>query len=136
MLAALTAPLAWGLFSYHVYLIWAGMTTSETSKWADWKDDIADGLVFKRKRRTRDSSGGLFDTDIEPVVNWPASNDQWLMRCDDGQPPDEEVEIFANPTRERMVSQKPDWKRVESLTEVDNLYDLGFWANIADIIPT
>ncbi len=136
MLAALTAPLAWGLFSYHVYLIWAGMTTSETSKWADWKDDIADGLVFKSKRRTRDSSGGLFDTDIEPVVIWPVSNEQWLMRCDDGQPPDEEVDIFANPTRERMVSQKADWKRVESLTEVDNLYDLGFWANIADIIPT
>jgi palmitoyltransferase len=27
----------WGLFLYHVYLIWAGMTTNESPKWADWR---------------------------------------------------------------------------------------------------
>ena len=33
LLAMFTAPMAWGFFAYHMYLIWAGMTTNESSKW-------------------------------------------------------------------------------------------------------
>lgn len=136
MLAALTAPLAWGMFLYHVYLIWAGMTTSESSKWADWKDDIADGLVFQSKRRKGVTYGRMCGADIEPVVSWPIRNHQWLVRCDDGQPPEEELDIYANRALERAVPQRSQWTRLQSLSEVHNLYDLGFWRNIADIIPT
>lgn len=136
MLAALTAPLAWGLFLYHVYLIWAGMTTNETSKWADLKDDIADGLIYQSKRQRGITNGGSSGLEVKPVVDWPISNDQWLVRCEDGQPPGDEVDIYASPTSTSLTARKSRWKRLQSLREVDNLYDLGFWRNLADIMPT
>lgn len=136
MLAALTAPLAWGLFLYHVYLIWAGMTTNESSKWADLKDDIADGFIFQSRRQAGNTDGRSPSSEVKAVANWPTSNDQWLIRCEDGQPPGDEVDIHASPTSARLVPPKPRWKRLQSLNEVDNLYDLGFWRNLADIMPT
>ena len=136
MLAALTAPLAWGLFWYHVYLIWAGMTTNETSKWADLKDDIADGLIYQSKRQGASTTGRSSGLEVKTIVNWPISSDQWLVRCENGQPPDDDVDIYASSTSTRLTSRKSRWKRLQSLNEVDNLYDLGFWKNLADIIPT
>lgn len=50
LLALFTAPLAWGLWTYHLYLIWAGTTTNENGKWGDWEADMADGCVFKGRR--------------------------------------------------------------------------------------
>ncbi|TKA79520.1 hypothetical protein B0A49_01086 [Cryomyces minteri] len=50
LLAFYTAPLPLGLLAYHVYLIWAGMTTNESAKWADWREDMHDGVVFKARR--------------------------------------------------------------------------------------
>ena len=32
---------------YHGYLIWAGMTTNESSKWSDFKEDVGDGYVYR-----------------------------------------------------------------------------------------
>lgn len=136
MLAALTAPLAGGLFLYHAYLIWAGMTTNESSKWADLKDDIADGFIFQSKRRAGNTNGLSLGIDVQPVVSWPIGNEQWLVRREDGQPPDDEVDIYANPILATMMPPKSRWKRLQSLNEVHNLYDLGFWDNLADIIPT
>lgn len=136
MLAALTAPLAWGLLLYHVYLIWAGMTTNESSKWADLKDDIADGLVFQSKRRARNINDRSLGTEIEPIVNWPISNKRWLVRRDDGQPPDDEIDIYADPALTRMTPRKSSWQRLQSLSEVNNIYDLGFRGNIADVMAT
>jgi len=26
------------------------------------------------------------------------------------------------------------WERVESLNEIDNIYDLGFWGNMVDLL--
>ena len=49
MLAASTFLLPLGLLAYHCYLIWAGMTTNESQKWADWRDDMVDGVVFNDK---------------------------------------------------------------------------------------
>lgn len=135
LLAGLTAPLAWGLFWYHVYLIWAGMTTNESSKWADLKDDIADGFIYESKRQPGNSNGRPSRSEVK-TIDWPISNDQWLVRCEDGQPPDDEVDIYAGPTSTRPTLRKPRWKRLQSLNEVHNLYDLGFWRNLADILPT
>lgn len=50
LLAALTAPLAWGLLAYHAYLIWAGMTTNETDKWGALRDEMAAGKVWRGSR--------------------------------------------------------------------------------------
>ena len=137
MLAALTAPLAWGLFLYHVYLIWAGMTTNESSKWADWKDDIADGLVFRSERHAEDHDGHLIP-EIEPFVDWPITSPQRLVRCENGKIPGVQIDSRENgemsPTRGHL-SHKSRWKRLQGLHEVDNLYDLGFWDNLADAMP-
>lgn len=135
MLAVMTAPLAWGLFLYHIHLIRVGMTTNERSKWEDWRDDIADGLVFKSERRLDDHINGQPDLGTEPLVEWPISTSQWLVRCEDGQPPD--IPLASCENGERLPSagnpsHSSPWKRLQDLHDVDNLYNLGFWDNIAD----
>lgn len=135
LLAATTAPLPLGLLAYHIYLVWAGMTTNETSKWADWKDDMADGVVYKAKRsaivardreRRRRSRGTqdpapISDSsdDDEPEVQWPNRSDQTILRTTDGKPP---------------YGQEHMWERVRSLDNVDNIYDLGFWDNVIAVM--
>ncbi len=139
MLALLTAPLAWGLFAYHIYLIWAGMTTNETSKWADWRDDITDWLVFRSERTIASNEITQKNKEVEPFVDWPISSTQQLVSSDDGQPPEDSV-IFtgadAGSIPRMYTTEKPRWKRVQSLDEIDNLYDLGFWDNMMDVMPT
>lgn len=117
MLATLTAPLAWGFFIYHVYLIWAGMTTNESSKWADYRDYIADGLVFRCERDAKGASNSHLEFEN---VDWPVSSTQQLVVCEDGQPP----------------SADETWRKLRDLSEADNLYDLGFWDNLIDILHT
>lgn len=127
MLALLTAPLAWGLFLYHIYLVWAGMTTNESGKWADWRDDITDGFVFRSERSLEGAQGGQNQANIEPMVDWPVSSTQQLISTENGQAP--EAEIQKN-------TVKQGWRQVRSLDEVDNIYDLGFWDNVLDALPT
>lgn len=139
MLAFLTAPLAWGLFCYHVYLIWAGMTTNETSKWADWRDDITDCLVFRSERATARNDAGQRDQILEPPVDWPISSTQQLVSSDNGQAPQDPVtstSAHAGPLSKDQTTEKPRWRQVQSLDEIDNLYDLGFWDNLMDVLPT
>ena len=132
MLAVMTAPLAWGLFLYHVYLVWAGMTTNESSKWADWRDDTVDGLVFRAERSIGSCQR---DAEADPLVDWPISSTQQLVSTQDGQLPNsyqQGVDIGGAETAMRS----PQWRRLKSLEEVDNLYDLGFWENFLDTLPT
>lgn len=139
MLAFLTAPLAWGMFCYHVYLIWAGMTTNETSKWADWRDDITDGLVFRSERPTACHDGGQTDQVAEPFVDWPISSTQQLVSSDDGQAPEDPAispGTHVGASLRNNISEKPRWRRVQGLDEIDNIYDLGFWDNLMDVLAT
>lgn len=136
LLAVLTAPLVWGFFLYHIYLIWAGMTTNESAKWADWRDDIADGLVFRSDRRENITgpATNLSEDMTEPRVGWPISSNQLLVRCGDGQTPyAHHLEGLMNGVESpsRGISH---WKKVGSLHEIDNLYDLGFWDNLTDAL--
>ena len=130
LLAFSTAFLPLGLLAYHSYLIWAGMTTNESQKWADWRDDMADGLVFIAKLstireylgRTPDSHGvakalGL-DAE-EPFVYWPVSSDQIVVRTRDGRAP---------------TGQEGMWRQVWDLGEVENIYDLGGWENFWNVM--
>ena len=137
MLALLTAPLAWGLFWYHTYLIWAGMTINETSKWADWRDYITDGLVFRSERTSASSVTTQDNADIGPHVDWPISSMQILVTSPDGRPPRDGAEGIKGhaETPLKIVSrvEKP-WRQVQSLDEIDNLYDLGFCDNLKDVI--
>jgi len=132
LLSALSFPLTTGLFLYHVYLVWAGTTTNETCKWADWRDDIADGVVFKAKR-TEVIDDQHRDEEIEPNVEWPISSDQFLVRTEDGKPPRFRREGETGAANEDG-EYDPRWKKVESLKDVDNIYDLGFLDNALEII--
>ena len=140
LLAASTAALPLGLLAYHCYLIWAGMTTNESQKWADWRDDMADGFAFKasrsqvlehnRSRRRGEASNGHASGNGNPVlsvgeseededVDWPVRSDQMVVRTNDGKPP---------------AGQEALWTRVWSLDEVENVYDLGGWENFLEVL--
>lgn len=123
LLALFTAPLAWGLFLYHIYLIWAGMTTNESFKWDDWKEDVKDGLVYKRDIPPS-PEGRQNGMEVEPKVRWPVSSNQQLLNRVHQQP------VAAS---EDLGLQQQGWSRVHSLREVENIYDLGFWDNLKDI---
>lgn len=129
MLALLTGPLAWALFYYHVYLIWAGMTTNETSKWADWRDDIADGIVFKAERKLGISKGNV---SLKEPIDWPIASSQQLLRYDGrGEP----SETWMDSWRNAPAFVKDTFTKVYDLSEIDNLYDLGFLDNLLDMLP-
>ena len=135
MLAATTAAMPLGLLAYHCYLIWAGMTTNESQKWADWRDDMADGCVFKASRQALQTHNRLrkygqreananghnptLDLDHEPEVAWPISSDQVIVCTSDGKPP---------------MGQEALWTRIWNLGDVDNLYDLGGWDNFMGVL--
>lgn len=143
LLALMTWPLPLGLLAYQLYLVYAGMTTNESSKWSDWRDDMADGVVFLGKRRTdtmRDyelhnaplhaagRSGQFPDEEEEPPTTWPLESRHILIRTTNGQPP------TNLPPRIQCVADKEGFERVWDLAAVENVYDLGFWDNLLDIL--
>ncbi|KAI4765093.1 zf-DHHC-domain-containing protein [Aureobasidium sp. EXF-3400] len=137
LLAITTMPLPFALFGYHLYLIWAGMTTNESAKWADWRDDMTDGVAWIGKRsvveahnkerkarqlRNRNRMGGQVEDSEEPeeeYVPWPKHSDQILVSTTDGKAP---------------TGQEQLWERCTSLDMVDNIYDLGFWHNFVAVM--
>ncbi|KAG9513898.1 zf-DHHC-domain-containing protein, partial [Aureobasidium melanogenum] len=140
LLAITTSPLPFALLAYHVYLIWAGMTTNESAKWADWRDDMTDGVAWIGKRsvveaynkerkarhsRNRNRLGGMAGTmsdseeDAEEHVPWPKHSDQIIVSTTDGKAP---------------TGQEQLWERCTSLDMVDNIYDLGFWQNFVAVM--
>jgi hypothetical protein len=52
LLCAMCTPLGAAFLGYHAYLLWAGMTTNEQGKWGDWREDVADEVVFRAELRT------------------------------------------------------------------------------------
>ncbi|KAF2837661.1 zf-DHHC-domain-containing protein [Patellaria atrata CBS 101060] len=140
LLAFMTAPLPAALLGYHIYLIWAGMTTNESAKWSDWRQDMYDGRVFLGKQlpwtdittmgsrawKTRDS---MLDPPTEPPTDWPVRPSQILVQTRDGKPP-------HDPLPESLVGvvDPASWKRCWRLTEVENIYDLGFWDNLVEVL--
>lgn len=140
LLAITTSPLPFALLAYHVYLIWAGMTTNESAKWADWRDDMTDGVAWIGKRsvveahnkerkarhsRNRNRLSGMAgpisdsEQDAEEHVPWPKHSDQIIVSTTDGKAP---------------TGQEQLWERCTSLDMVDNIYDLGFWQNLVAVM--
>ncbi|KAL8738292.1 MAG: hypothetical protein Q9181_000881 [Wetmoreana brouardii] len=130
LIALLTAPLAWTMFGYHIYLIWAGTTTNESSKWLEWREHVDEGLVYKWVGDDNDVPNHLRDPSIEPFVDWPVHSHQRLFRSEDGRPPPEGPNDSG--WMARLGSGAYQWKLVSGLYEVENLYDLGFWDNLKD----
>ncbi|OKL56238.1 Palmitoyltransferase swf1 [Talaromyces atroroseus] len=138
LLAAMTVPLALGFLAYHVYLIWAGMTTNETAKWDEWKEDIADGLIYKAKRSEIYRTPRPRDESIEPTSQWPATTDQVLIMTD-GAPPRIGFSISTQSNtilqaEDEHAPADPRFHRVETLQAIENIYDLGFWGNLRDAV--
>jgi palmitoyltransferase len=130
LLALLTWPMPLGLLAYHLYLIWAGMTTNESGKWADWRDEMYDGVVFLGDQKSRQEihDMGLVREGEEPPTLWPVSGRQLLVRTADGQPPQKLSRRLED------AVQPGSWKRCWRLAEVENVYDLGFWDNLMEVL--
>lgn len=134
LLMLMTAPLAISFLAYHTYLIWAGVTTNESAKWSDWKDDVEDGIVFKTKRSL------IFDSPLPMDLHdqlWPVHTDQILVTDED--PPTEGCLLASDSNciarrPESDVPPDPRWKRLHTMRDVDNVYDMGFWYNLRDVM--
>jgi hypothetical protein len=146
LLAAMAGPLPAGFLAYHVYLIWAGMTTNESSKWADLAEDVADGLVWKARRA---------DVVVREEIEWEERRAKWpvagqwvVVVTRDGEMPGQDKSMQAG-TGQAGVGRgengyaggagvsvigygDPTWEKVTSLADVENVYDLGFWGNLRD----
>jgi hypothetical protein len=132
-LMTLTSPLPTALLLYHVYLLWAGMTTNESGKWSDWKEDMGDGLAYitdidRHQSYTENpAEGGSwdgYDTQAWKRSTWPKRSGQFLVVTGDGQYPRN-----LQPELQAVVGDA-EWKRCWKLKEVENIYDLGFWDNV------
>jgi palmitoyltransferase len=138
LLAASTASLPTGLLLYHLYLIWAGMTTNESAKWTEWKEDMEDGYVFKAKKqhlrehnlaRGMNAQASQVGINGNPALSVPDrdyyetrgrdTTDYVLVRTNDGKPP---------------RGQEQLWDRVWSLRDIDNIYDLGVVENFLEVL--
>lgn len=62
-------------------------------------------------------------------VEQQPKSDQIVLRTGDGGPP----VLPGKERQEIMVGGFGGWKKVNSLDEVENIYDNGFWRNLLDI---
>ncbi|RDH36568.1 hypothetical protein BDQ94DRAFT_157502 [Aspergillus welwitschiae] len=138
LLMTMTAPLAAAFLVYHTYLIWAGMTTNESSKWSDWKEEVADGMAYKSSKAEIYSSSPLLAEYQSAQSFWPVSSDQVLILTD-GEPPKEGCLLSQHSNEITQPSNKDApidrrWIQVQSMKEIDNIYDLGFWDNLRHVL--
>ena len=138
LLMAMTAPLAVAFLVYHTYLIWAGMTTNESAKWSDWKEDVADGMVFRSNKSEIYGTSPLLGEYQSVHTSWPVSSEQVLVFTD-GEAPREgcilspDSNDIRQPQNFQAVAIDRRWEPVRSMKDVDNIYDLGFWNNLRHV---
>lgn len=65
------------------------------------------------------SLGLMAGAEDDPDVEWPVGSDQIVVRTNDGKAP---------------KGQEALWRRIWSLAEVENIYDLGGWDNFWDVV--
>lgn len=117
LLAAMTSPLVWGLLGYSLWLVYCGTTTNESLKWSEWKEDMDDGLAFKRSM----PEDRYKDPRIEPTcARWPLQTQQVMVRTEDGKPPARGPGVGI-------------WEQVWKISDIENLYDMGLRDNMLDI---
>ena len=64
----------------------------------------------------------------EPMTSWPLESRHILVRTRDGQAPK------TLPVRVQRVAEPDSFERVWSLAAVENVYDLGFWDNLVEVL--
>lgn len=133
LLCIMCFPLAAAFFIYHVYLLWAGMTTNESAKWSDLKEDIIDRLVWKaRIEDVKQDYPQDMNKNINPgAANWPIKPEWWIVRTRGGRQPTRQA--WAG--KEGEIEPDHRWHTVRNLNrDVDNIYDVGFAMNVKDIL--
>ena len=94
------------------------MTTNESAKWADLREDVYDGLVWRAER------GKVLRAEElrrEEGRAWPVEGKWVVVRMEEsGRRPGRDADGV--------------WERVGSLAELENVYDLGFWENLRDVL--
>lgn len=120
LLCVLSTLLIAALAAYTLYQVWAGVTTNESAKWDNTSSDIDDGALYMRsldEHRPRDPG-------VEPRVKWPAQPKVISLSCET-KPPSNAKSLKGQGHGE--------WTRVDSLHDLENVYDIGFWCNIRDL---
>ncbi|KAK4135020.1 zf-DHHC-domain-containing protein [Trichocladium antarcticum] len=121
LLALMTSPLVWALLAYQLWLVYCGTTANEAMKWSDWQAEMDDGFAFKRRLDPR----RVKDVRTEPAwTRWPVEAEQVMVRTEDGKPPAPEASLPGVGV----------WEAVWRLRDVENLYDLGLWDNLLDVL--
>jgi palmitoyltransferase len=121
LLALMTSPMVWGLLGYQLWLVYCGTTTNESMKWSDWQVEMDDGFAFKRRM----DAGRVKNVRVEPAwTRWPVEAEQVMVRTEDGKPPGPGADLPG----------VGEWEAVWRLKDVENLYDLGFWDNLLDVL--
>lgn len=121
------------------------MTTNESEKWGDLRDDIAEGVVWQASREALLGDYPPLPQQVEPGaedVTWPVEAKWWVCRMGRrGERPrrwvrKEEGDDGEGQGQGQMVPGEVDerWELVESLAEINNVYDLGFWENLGDCV--
>jgi palmitoyltransferase len=119
LLTFLVSPMVWAFFLYTIWMLYRGMTTNESLKWAEWRDEIGYGTAWRRALpEPRAKNPRLEGT----VSRWPADARHILITTETGQPP-------QNPN---LPGVGP-WERVTSAGSLHNIYDVGFWNNLVDV---
>ncbi|EFX05826.1 palmitoyltransferase swf1 [Grosmannia clavigera kw1407] len=131
LLALLLSPLVWGLLAYNVWNVATGQTTNESLKWADWRDDMAAGLVYRRRLSRERGNQGNRDgvpvslADTASLTRWPLEPEHVIICADDdGKPPS-----ASDPS----LPGVGEWEQVWRLRDVENIYDIGVCRNFTDV---
>ncbi|KAF3903293.1 hypothetical protein ABW20_dc0110614 [Dactylellina cionopaga] len=124
LLCLMTGLMSFGFTGYHFYLLWAGTTTNETFKWSDWKDDIGANEVWMARDPTRNPFTGRWSSDTPGPLNahnWPVQSDKIVYR-------------IVNQEEMEYLDKSLVWGPVESMQEMENVYDIGFWKTLEGVI--
>lgn len=116
------------------------MTTNESEKWGELRDDVAEGTIWQARRVELLDDYPPLPPHVEPPlaeVDWPIEPKWWICRMRPGERPRRWKKGNGESESEgQMVAGEVDerWERVGSMAEVNNIYDLGFWENLADAV--
>ncbi|KAJ1967557.1 palmitoyltransferase swf1, partial [Dimargaris xerosporica] len=109
LLLVLISPAVLAFLAYAIYLVFLGVTSNEADKWQDLHEWIKDGCAY-----------------WEPLS---ASTHEYVQRHNPCQTiPNRRIRIIEQ-IDSSLASQ--GFALVNSLDEVDNMYDQGWWANLS-----
>lgn len=94
------------------------------------------GIVFKSRKPRTMSPDRELDVEEETQIPWPASTQQVIEVYEDGQVPESGSRRPFDKLDGEGRERSDQWMQVEGLHQIENLYDLGFWDNLRDILPS